>query len=122
MLDKNIILITIVIILLLFIFYLLNNKSELFQSDISFPDCLTAYNYDNKIRLGNNGDGGYVIADLGNKYDCYISCGVSNEESFSRDFIKKYNMNKDNSFAFDGTIEDYPYEFTRDITFIKRIC
>jgi hypothetical protein len=40
----------------------------------------------NKIRLGNNGDGGYVIADIGDKYDCYISCGVSDEESFSKDF------------------------------------
>lgn len=117
----SILLVTVIlVILLLFTFYLLNKKNELFQSDISFPACLTVYDYDNKIRLGDNGDGGYVITDIGNKYDCYISCGVSNEESFSRDFIKKYNMNKSNSFAFDGTIEDYPYEFTKDITFIKK--
>lgn len=112
--------ILIIIILLLFVFYLKNKNSELFQSGITFPECLTVYNYHNKIRLGNNSDGGYVITDIGDKYDCYISCGVSNEESFSRDFIKKYNMNKLNSFAFDGTIEDYPYEFTKDITFIKK--
>jgi hypothetical protein len=53
-------------------------------------------------------------------YDCYISAGVSNEESFSRDFIKKFGMNKFNSFAFDGTIDNYPYQYTEDITFIKK--
>ena len=41
--------------------------------------------YDNKIRLGCNHDGGYVIAVLDNQYDCYISAGVGSEESFSRD-------------------------------------
>jgi hypothetical protein len=122
MFNKNIIIIILIIILILFIFYLFNNKSECFNNNDSFPNCLTVYNYNNnnKIRLGNNSDGGYVFADIGPVYDCYISCGVSNEESFSRDFIKKYNMNKHNCFAFDGTIEDYPYEFTRDITFIKK--
>ena len=117
------IIIIVIIILILLIFYLFNkSKNEKFTDLQSYPGCLTIYNYDNKFRLGNNGDGGYVIADIGNGniYDCYISCGVSNEESFSRDFIKKYNMNKDNSYAFDGTIQDYPYEFTRDITYIKK--
>ena len=93
----------------------------------NYINTLSVFNFDEKIRLGNNSDGGYVIADLINinqqnnkPYDCYISCGISNEESFSRDFIKKYNMNKNNSFAFDGTITDYPYQFTNDITFIKK--
>jgi hypothetical protein len=82
-------------------------------------DLLTVYEYNNKIRLGAQSDGGYVIADLGG-YDCYISAGVSNEESFSRDFIKRYKMNKRNSIAFDGTIDNYPYEYTKDITFVKK--
>ena len=81
---------------------------------------LEVYNFDNKIRLGAKHDGGYVFGDLNETYDCYISAGVSNEESFSRDFIKKYNMNKDNCFAFDGTIKDYPYNYTKNITFIKK--
>jgi len=116
---NDIIIYGILIIILILIFILLKSeKCENYENQ--FPNCLTVYNYDNKIRLGNNGDGGYVIADIGDKYDCYISCGVSDEESFSKDFIKKYNMNKDNSFAFDGTIEDYPYIFTTDITFIKK--
>jgi hypothetical protein len=83
-------------------------------------DLLKVYNFDNKIRLGENSDGGYVLGELDGEYDCYISAGVSNEESFSRDFIIKYNMNKSNSFAFDGTIENYPYHYTSEITYIKK--
>jgi hypothetical protein len=81
---------------------------------------LNTYHFDKKIRLGNKNDGGYVIGELGNIYDCYISCGVSIEESFSRDFIIRYNMNEYNSFAFDGTIEHYPYNYTRNISYIKK--
>ena len=55
---------------------------------------LKVYDFKKKIRLGAKNDGGYVIADLEDvKYDCYISAGISDEESFSRDFIAKYNMN-----------------------------
>ena len=78
---------------------------------------LTVYQHDEKLRLGVEKDGGYVFGEVGG-YDCYISAGVSDEESFSRDFIKKYEMKQ--SFAFDGTIQDYPYEYTKDITFIKK--
>ena len=87
---------------------------------MSILDLLQVYQYDTKIRLGVNHDGGYVIGDLSGAYDLYISAGVSNEESFSRDFIAKYNMNETNSYAFDGTIEDYPYNYTKNITFIKK--
>lgn len=49
---------------------------------------LKTYAFSDKFRLGSNQDGGYVIANLKDiKYDCYISAGISNEESFSRDFI-----------------------------------
>ena len=67
-------------------------------------ELLQVYNFDKKIRCGSNSDGGYVFAELDCEYDCYISAGISNEESFSRDFINKYNMNQNNSFAFDRTI------------------
>ena len=83
-------------------------------------DTLKVYQFDNKIRLGVHSDGGYVLGELNEIYDCYISAGISNEESFSRDFINKYNMNKNNSFGFDGTINDYPYNYTENITFIKK--
>jgi len=80
----------------------------------------TVYNFDKKERLGNNCDGGYIIAQLEDSYDCYISAGVSNEESFSRDFINKYQLDKENCFAFDGTINDYPWNYTTNINFMKK--
>lgn len=85
----------------------------------SLLNYLQVYYYPKKIRLGAISDGGYVIGHLDN-YDCYISAGISNEESFSRDFINYYNMNKTNSFGFDGTIDNYPYQYTKNITFIKK--
>lgn len=80
------------------------------------------YHHNSKIRLGNNiGDGGYIIGLLeNNNYDFYISAGVNDEESFSRDFINKFNFNKHNCQAFDGTIENYPIHYTNKITFIKK--
>ena len=56
-------------------------------------ELLKVYNFEKKVRYGTNSDGGYVIAELDGGYDCYISAGISNEESFSRDFINKYNLN-----------------------------
>jgi len=93
------------------------DKSNIFEL---LKELLRIYHFDNKIRLGNNYDGGYVLCDVDEPYDCYISAGVSDEESFSRDFIIKYNMNKSNCFAFDGTIQDYPYVYTKNITFFKK--
>jgi len=81
---------------------------------------LEVYNFKRKIRLGSDKDGGYVIAELDSDYDCYISAGISDEESFSRDFINKYSMNEYNSFGFDGTINKYPYNFTKNISFINK--
>jgi hypothetical protein len=81
---------------------------------------LTVYQHLEKKRLGAECDGGYVFGDNIGNYDGYISAGVSDEESFSRDFIKDSNLSKDNCFAFDGTITDYPYEYTKDITFVKK--
>jgi len=83
-------------------------------------ELLQVYSFDKKTRLGVNSDGGYVLAELDGDYDCYISAGISNEESFSRDFINKYNMNEYNSFGFDGTINNYPYNYTKKISFIKK--
>ena len=83
-------------------------------------ELLQVYNFDKKVRCGTTSDGGYVLAELDGGYDCYISAGISDEESFSRDFINKYNMNKTNSFGFDGTIQDYPYRYTNKISFIKK--
>jgi hypothetical protein len=83
-------------------------------------ELLQVYNFDKKIRCGANCDGGYVFAELDGEYDCYISAGIDCEESFSRDFINKYNINKSNSYGFDGTITHYPYNFTENIQFINK--
>ena len=95
---------------------------------------LITYHFNDKKRYGicggysggepdsqmGDSDGGYVICQLDGDYDGYISCGVSDEESFTRDFLNDHaTLNKDNSWAFDATIDDYPWEFTNEIQFIK---
>lgn len=82
---------------------------------------LITYNFQNKKRFGKKGDGGYVIGLLENNYDAYISCGIANEESFTKDFLNYYSyLNKNNSYAFDGTIKDYPWKYTKNIQFFKK--
>jgi hypothetical protein len=83
-------------------------------------NALQVYQFHNKIRYGVPYDGGYVLGKLDGVYDCYLSCGVSYEESFSRDFIQGEGMTKENSYAFDGTIHDYPYHYTDKITFVNK--
>ena len=83
-------------------------------------ELLKVYKFDNKIRCGINTDGGYVFGHIITDYDCYISAGIGDEESFTRDFINKYNMNEYNSFCFDGTVQNYPYHYTKKISFIKK--
>jgi len=83
-------------------------------------ELLKVYEFNKKKRLGSTNDGGYVLAELDGEYDCYISAGISDEESFSRDFINMYNMNEYNSFGFDGTVNHYPYNYTKKISFIKK--
>ena len=87
---------------------------------MNHPHLLEVKHFDKKFRLGSAGDGGYVIADLEGGYDCYISAGVGEDESFSRDFISKYGLNASNSVAYDATIHQYPHHYTQDITFIRK--
>ena len=82
-------------------------------------ELLKTYLFTNKKRMGENGDGGYVYAELP-LYDCYISAGIGNDDSCSKDFIDKYNLNKEDCFAFDGTIENYPIKGSNKINFIKK--
>tara|TARA_R110002074_G_scaffold83641_7_gene186019 strand:- start:967 stop:1158 length:192 start_codon:yes stop_codon:yes gene_type:complete len=46
--------------------------------------------FQNKIRLEDCCDGGYIIYKLEGDYDCYISCGVSDKACFDRDFLNLY--------------------------------
>jgi FkbM family methyltransferase len=77
---------------------------------------LDVYFVNNKIRYGDNSDGGYVICD-NLSYDCYISAGVGDNESFSYDFLEVHKNIP--SFAFDGTIDNLPND-TLLLTFIKK--
>lgn len=93
--------------------------SWFYQTEI-LKEPFVVFQWDHKIRLGDNGDCGYVIADNLGSYDMYISAGVGTNESFSRDFIRHFAMNEQNSFAFDGTIDKYPWEYTTDISFVRK--
>lgn len=80
-----------------------------------------AYDTDKKIRHGDKSDGGYVIANENTRYDCYISCGISDNESFTRDFLQQHSyLKKEDCYAYDASIEDYPWKYTENITFIKK--
>tara|TARA_R100001369_G_scaffold47781_2_gene74282 strand:+ start:1100 stop:1738 length:639 start_codon:yes stop_codon:yes gene_type:complete len=57
-----------------------------------------------KIRMGRDYDGGYVIYD-DLEYDVIIGCGISNDISFEEMFVDKY---KCDSIVFDGTISKLP--------------
>jgi len=69
----------------------------------------------NKIRIGKEHDGGYVIADAPIHYELLISAGIADDVSFEEEFIQKYNTP---CIAFDGTIDTFPE--TKNITFIKK--
>jgi len=79
---------------------------------------LSVFSFPKKIRLGNNFDGGYVIAsDIGN-YDCYISAGIGNDESFSNDFLQLYKVK--NTAAFQLDIETLPKNYPVEMVHYKR--
>jgi len=93
----------------------MENYDTLFDYDNRF---FTTYHIDNKIRLGDNQDSGYVIADLDINYDCYISAGISDSNNFTKYFVEKYKTV--NNFGFDGTINHIPNNISNMITFIKK--
>lgn len=72
----------------------------------------------NKIRLGKDYDGGYIIADIPNiNYKLFLSGGLGEDISFEEDFIKKYPNIK--CIAYDGTIDGLPNK-NNNIQFIKK--
>ena len=98
-----------------------NKFIEAYLKDLSY---LRVYQTEyNKIRLGSNGDGGYVFCDASESgrtkitYDLLISCGINNDDKFEHDFITKYpNVT---CYAFDGTISKIPRHSDR-IKFVKK--
>lgn len=72
-------------------------------------------NNKNKIRIGKDYDGGYVIYDL-NNYDKLIGCGILDDISFEEEFINKYNAKCN---VYDGTINKLPQNNNK-INFIRK--
>jgi hypothetical protein len=79
---------------------------------------LTTYSFSKKIRLGNKHDGGYVIANGIGDYDCYISAGIGNDESFSYDFLQNYKVK--NTAAFQLDIDVLPKNYPVEMVHYKR--
>jgi hypothetical protein len=78
------------------------------------------YDFYNKIRVGAKSDSGFVIGDIDVIYDCYIGIGNNGNESFSAEFIKLFNMNEFNSYCIDNRNKSYPYNYTTNISYIKK--
>jgi FkbM family methyltransferase len=79
------------------------NKTELNEFDYTVLNTYKIPN--NLVRVGPREDGGYVIAD-GFNYDLFISCGIANDIRFEESFL---DIHKIKCFAFDGTIQSFPY-------------
>lgn len=87
-------------------------------SDLIVYDCENENH--KKTRIGNKNDGGYVI--LSNfTYDCFIGCGIGNDDGFEHDFMNTYldSGRKIDAYAFDGFIDKLPHP-TDKITFIQK--
>ena len=70
-----------------------------------------------KQRIGKENDGGYVIVDLPDTYDLFISGGISDDISFEESMLNLYpNLI---CYAFDGTVEELPNKNNR-IKFYKK--
>lgn len=81
-----------------------------------FVKTLIVYHCDNKYRLGNKNDGGYVIMET-NNYDFMLSGGVGGDIGFEKAFTEKYNVN---CVCFDGT-ENSGFELTKNLPRIKYV-
>jgi hypothetical protein len=82
------------------------------------PTALTVYKCPfGKLRIGQEYDGGYIIADIPNvKYDILLAGGIADDTSFEEDFVNKYGVE---CIALDGTIRDIPCKNDK-IKFIKK--
>jgi hypothetical protein len=75
-------------------------KNDTHVKRTTILDCLTLYDCQNKFRLGNQRDGGYIIAELNVKYDIILGGGVGNDIGFEKIFTEKYDVS---AAVFDAT-------------------
>jgi len=72
----------------------------------------------NKKRVGKDNDGGYVIVDLPDTYDTFISGGIAGDITFENNFLDTYpNLL---CYAFDRTVSKLPDNTNNRIIFIKK--
>lgn len=81
-------------------------------------ESLTCYHHDNKIRVGKENDGGYVMLD-GFEYDTLIGCGVCDDISFEKHFLQRHP--DVHAHIFDGTIDKLPEQLDRSTYTCKNI-
>ncbi len=71
-----------------------------------------------KVRIGKDGDGGYIVADIPDmNYDLLLAGGIDNDISFEEQFVTKHSNCK--CVAYDGTITEAPAHNPR-IKFVRK--
>jgi hypothetical protein len=112
---KRIVLLFISILLVLFFYN--NYKKATYETDDGISKFLEVYTpVNNKIRYGNKGDGGYVIAG-GLEYDLFISGGISDDSSFENKFLEVHDVP---AYAYDGTIENPPVDLPTHVNLVRK--
>jgi len=109
-------------IILVYFYYLFKGiiNYRIYIYKMSVLETLTVYKapYE-KIRVGKQNDGGYVICMLPGDYDYLVSGGIAGDISFEQHFLDLKLASK--CVAFDGTIEKLPLtEDDNRIQFIKK--
>jgi len=79
----------------------MENYSSIFDYN---PNLFTVYDFPNKTRIRSTYDSGYVIGLLDTDYDCYIGVGISDQDSFTVEFLNQFKINKTDCYGFNHTI------------------
>lgn len=79
---------------------------------------LERFQWDDKVRLGRDADGGYVIADC-LEYDLLLAGGVAGDISFEEDFLQR-NPNVERGYGFDGTVQIMPNQTCANLTLVGK--
>ena len=69
-------------------------------------ECLTVYECENKIRVGNKNDGGYVISDI-EGYDILLAGGVGNDIGFENWVTNNQNLIKSQQKIYNQTQSNF---------------
>jgi hypothetical protein len=79
---------------------------------------LTRYLHSEKVRVGSQGDGGYIIAN-NNEYDLFLSAGIEDNLDFEYEFLKTHPDIKGLAFDLESQI-DKPKKQKDRLTIVKK--